>query len=347
MAKHQHILLRPLRTSLAAVSEIYQFIRFPVLNFSVILPLLGAVTATARLTDDQILGLVAVGVAFHIFAYVLNDVIDLPIDLTEPLRQESPLVRGIIRPRHALVFALAQIPLAILCTVWLRGGALAYITLVAGFATMTVYDLWGKRLSFPPLTDAIQGVGWAALAFYGVAVVGRPPTSLTAALLTYVFVLVLMLNGVHGALRDLKNDLQCGARTTAILLGAYPKSDLEIRLPTRLRFYALVLQALLLGSSLVPLLGNWYGYESKAWRVTTALELLITAAILYCFVRAMKSVGDRWNMIFFGILHLFLLLGFLVAPFLYRVDGVLRVVLLTVYLVPILAMWLRYGFKWG
>jgi hypothetical protein len=212
---------------------------------------------------------------------------------------------------------------------------------------MTIYNLWGKRTPLPPLTDAIQGVGWSTIGLYGICVLNYSPTMLTGAFLVYVFVLVLMINGVHGALRDLTNDFHQGMLTTAILLGARPKGDLGIHLPLRLKYYALILQVFLLGSSLLPLLANWFGYRPVTWGITTTVMGLVAAATLYCLVRAIGSVDNRWNLIQFGMFHLVLSLGMLVLPFLYVVQGTLRVVLLTVYLVPVLVMWLRYGFKWG
>ena len=201
--------------------HIYRFIRFSALGATAILPLLGAASVAPRIEPALLLGLLAAALLFHCFAYVLNDVIDLPIDRLEPQRATFPLVRGMVSPAQALAFALAQVPLAFALTAWLGGGPAAFGALALAFALMTVYNLWGKRAPFPPLTDLAQGLGWAALVVYGAALAG-PPTPLTAALAAFEVVFILLINGVHGPLRDLANDLRCGARTTAILLGARP-----------------------------------------------------------------------------------------------------------------------------
>src|SRR3712207_6301146 len=78
--------------------DVYRFIRFSALGASAILPLLGAATVQPRLSQPSIGGLLAVALAFHVFAYVLNDVIDLPLDRTEVLRRAFPLVRGAVQP---------------------------------------------------------------------------------------------------------------------------------------------------------------------------------------------------------------------------------------------------------
>jgi 4-hydroxybenzoate polyprenyltransferase len=201
--------------------HIYRFIRFSALGATAILPLLGAASVAPRIEPALLLGLLAAALLFHCFAYVLNDVIDLPIDRLEPQRATFPLVRGMVSPAQALAFALAQVPLAFALTAWLGGGPAAFGALALAFALMAVYNLWGKRAPFPPLTDLAQGLGWAALLVYGAALAG-PPAPLTAALAAFEVVFILLINGVHGPLRDLANDLRCGARTTAILLGARP-----------------------------------------------------------------------------------------------------------------------------
>jgi 4-hydroxybenzoate polyprenyltransferase len=95
---------------------VVRFTRFPAYCLTAILPLLGGVSASSQLTAFRIAVVLVVAGCFHIFAYVLNDVIDLPVDRTQSLRQRDPLVSGIISPRRALGIALVQIPLALALT---------------------------------------------------------------------------------------------------------------------------------------------------------------------------------------------------------------------------------------
>src|SRR5438067_7053654 len=149
------------------------FIRFSALGGTLILPLLGAASVGGRLPMGRMLGLLAVAVLFHAFAYVLNDVVDLPVDRTEPRRVLSPLVRGAVTPGQAVAFALGMVPPAFGLTLWSAAGARALVALATAFLCLAAYDLWGKRGAFPPLTDLIQGVGWAALLLGGAAAQGR------------------------------------------------------------------------------------------------------------------------------------------------------------------------------
>src|SRR5256885_17240914 len=109
-----------------SLSMLGLFIRFSAVSFSIILPLLGAAMTSTQLTSHQIVGLISVAMAFHIFAYVLNDVIDLQVDRTESLRAHFPLIQGTIQPWQALAVALLQIPIALALTAWLGGTLRAY-----------------------------------------------------------------------------------------------------------------------------------------------------------------------------------------------------------------------------
>ena len=254
----------------------YQFIRFPAFAFSAMLPLLGAVTVTASLAGWQIMGLIGVAFAFHNFGYVLNDIRDLPIDRTQPSRARSPLVQGIIGSEQAIVFVILQVPLAFALSGWLGGGRLAYLFLGSGFLFSAFYDLWGKRLPWPPLADLLQGFGWAALLWWGSAVFTTTFTPLTITLSLFIVFYIVLVNGVHGSLRDLANDMKYGLYTTAMLLGARPSEDGCLIIPKRLIIYAYTLQTLLLALLFLPLMRNDFGYELAAWALTLGLLLIFS-----------------------------------------------------------------------
>ena len=331
----------------AVLADLYMFIRFPALGFSLLLPLLGLSTVSPRPPLAAVGGSLAAALAFHIYAYVLNDVVDLPVDRTEPLRAEYPLVRGAIGAGPALGIALAQLPLALAITSWIAGDRRASGALLSAFALMTAYDQWGKRCRIPILTDAVQGLGWAALILYGALAGGAPPTALTAALMAYVFVYILMINGVHGALRDLANDLHCGARTTAAFLGARPGAEGSVLIPVHLKAYALGLQASLAAIVSLSLVRNWFGYTSARLGVAALASgalLLLALGLLY---HAARSVHDRRELVFAGMLHLVVTLGTPLALLTPAMSPLVAMLAVTLYVLPVLAMWGFGGIKWG
>lgn len=329
--------------------HVYRFIRFSALGATAILPLLGAASVSPRPSVGLLCGLLAAALLFHCYAYVLNDVIDLPIDRCEPQRATFPLVRGLVRPQHALAFALAQIPLLFALTAWLGGGASAQAALAAALLLMAAYNLWGKRTPFPPLIDLAQGLGWAALVVYGAALVGTP-TPLTGALAIFEVVFIMLINGVHGPLRDLANDLRCGARTTAILFGARPvaaeQQDLKpqapsVFIPPALTVYALTLQLLLAGLLALPLALDWLALSPPTRLVAALLSVGPALWGLWLLLRV-RGTPDQASLLSGGMAHLVLTLSAPVGLLLLSVDGPARAALLAALLLPLLPNALSY-----
>jgi 4-hydroxybenzoate polyprenyltransferase len=314
---------------------LFLFLRLPLLGFTLMLPLVGALGSKAHPAPDQAVGLLLAGLAFHCFAYVLNDVIDLPLDRTESLRADYPLVRNQISRRAALAFALAQLPIAVILTALLGGGTVAYGALAVAYGLIAVYNLYGKRTPFPPLIDFVQGIGWAAMVTYGAAITGSPlaPVALVCAI--FVLLYITMLNGIHGGLRDLENDLRGGARTTAIFFGARPDGHGGASITPVLAIYTIALQLLISVVMLVPLYANWYGYDAGAWQLTAALATLLVAASVVLLAVSWRQLHDRWAMLFAGSWHLLLLLTGLVALVALQARPWMLTILVLTHMLPL------------
>lgn len=324
------------------------FVRFPALGGTLILLILGAGATLSPISPIQVLILIAIGIAFHIFAYVFNDIIDLPIDRSEPRRRDFPLVTGVIRPRLALVFALAQIPLAFTMATWLESSAASFYALAIAFVCMAIYDIWGKRFAFPPLTDAIQGLSWAALVLFGSTVNGQFPNSLAWLIAIYVTLFIIMTNGVHGSLRDLYNDLQCGVRSTAILLGARPQGIEGITITSALVRYTVSLQLSLIGILFAALFWNLFRYNRLDWVVTSVAVLILSALSLRLLLTAISAAARRQDMISAGMLHLVISLGSLIVLFALALETWISILLIVMYLAPLLTFgWFYNMLNWA
>jgi 4-hydroxybenzoate polyprenyltransferase len=277
------------------VLEVDRLIRLHFLVFSCVWPLMGATSVQPDLGWIQVGALLAATLCFHSFAMVLNDVIDLPIDRTDPRRQRDPLVRGAIRPWQALTFALIQPLLTVPLTMVLGGGWPAHLALAVGFAAMAAYDVWGKRCAIPPLTDALQGIGWASLAVYAAYAIGGVPTPLTWLIAAYVACFTLLFNGVHGPLRDLGNDRTGGAMTTAILLGAHPVPGTGIpAVPRALAIYAWTILAALLLIQGAVLVRNDFGYSSATWIATTTIAVALNGYVVRLQSKVLRPDDPVW-----------------------------------------------------
>lgn len=323
------------------------FIRFPTLGATIIIALLGAVSVTTTVSAGQFAGVLLGAIAYHNFAYVLNDLVDLPLDRTDPRRAQFPLVRGAVSPRQGFIFVLLQIPLMLAVTFWLGGGARAYLALAASFVFMAIYDVWGKRCLLPPLTDLAQGIGWGCLALWSAALMPGDFTRLTWVLFAYLILFIMLLNGLHGSLRDLANDYKQGVRSTAIFLGVRSEGEDSLTIPRPPRQYATILQVALTATIFIPFFGNALNYTWVLYLITLVTVIILCLASWRLLFRALDLGADRAQMLATGALHLLSLFGTLVALFLFRFPWWLQIVVLSVFLIPFLShSWIRSTLRW-
>jgi 4-hydroxybenzoate polyprenyltransferase len=273
------------------------FIRLHQLFFTAVWPLLGASSVSRKLPLGALTTLLTVTFCFHVFTYVLNDVIDLRLDRTQPTRQHDALVRGAVSPGNALAVALAQPLIAIGLTLVAGAGPWTYVTLASGFVLMGAYNLWGKRCLVPPFTDAIQGCAWGSLAIYGAQLAWGAPNILTWMVGGYVVVFTLLFNGVHGSLRDLDNDFTSGARTTLIFLGARPASGkADVYIPTVAAVFATSVLLALIAISTTIVLRNDFAYGRMVWTITTMLVGSLNIFVLALHPGVVRPRGPNGGM---------------------------------------------------
>lgn len=273
---------------------------------------LGMVTARGEPELGAAVAAVVAGIAFHLFAFPLNDVIDLPIDRTNARRADGPLVRRLVRPGTMLTLALAQLPI-MGAVLWLGGaGGAAFAWWSMAVVALGGYDLVSKRLIVPFAADALQGVGFAALVVAGGHWVGSPG-AVTWLVAAYVVIYIAQINAVHGGLRDMANDVAHGARTTPVLLGcSVDAAGVPVVSPamavfaimTELAQVALVVGVLLAVSP-----------EPALWWVAPTAALVMRLVAVRIGWGAYTARADRSRMMARGVWHLFWsLLAIVVAP---------------------------------
>ena len=279
-----------------------RLIRLFPMGVTVLYPIVGLATTTAEASVGDWLRLLALGVMFHVYAYLANDVIDLPIDRTDPRRGRDPMVRDQVPPQWGLWIALAALPLMSLLLLDLPFRVA--VALAAAVGMLGVYDVAGKAIPIPFLADFVQGAGWAALIFVGAGVGGRANAATWWAA-GFVVVFVAMVNGVHGAVRDVENDRQAGAKTTAVVLGARIR-DGNLVLPPTILIYATVLQAAIGATIAGTLVGTRDRLSPGAWRFAVVLTTVVYLASLWKLVSAYRHRTDLGRVMAAGAWHLIL-----------------------------------------
>jgi 4-hydroxybenzoate polyprenyltransferase len=307
------------------------------------LTIAGVASVSLTITLGQFAGLSLATLAFHAYAFLLNDLIDLPLDRLNPNRAHYPLVRGAVTTREAWALCLAQPPLAFALTAWLGAGPLANAALGAAFALLTVYNLWNKSNPFPPLTDLLQGLGWGALSVYGAVVAAGRPGPLTWWLVATIAAAVTVMNGTHGALRDLGGDMAGKGFTTAMLFGARPGGDGLLMIPRGLKLYMLALMLLVAGLFAYPLLTNMFGLAPASWWAVAALLAALQGVALWTtYLLARQRSGHSLELLGYAYWHA--TLACFPLPFLFIAEWPLRLALLGVFLGPLLIFEWTYVF---
>lgn len=292
-------------------------------------PLVGVATATDPATPRLFLWALATGVLFHVYADVGNDVMDLPIDRTDPRRAPSPLVREVISPPAALLIAVAALPPLLATTIVLDLSA-ASAPLLAAVVLIGLYNLAGKSLPIPFVADVVQGAGWASLVLAGGAAAGGV-TAATGWAAGAVLAYVALVNGVHGAVRDAVNDRRSGARTTALLLGADIEAQTRIVLPAPLAVWGAALH-LLFGVTAGAMLLAAANREASAWAAVVALAVYAAATV--SLLQAYASRDDLRRAMARGTWHLFLLPATLLLAAASQMTGAAAVATATAYVLP-------------
>jgi 4-hydroxybenzoate polyprenyltransferase len=255
---------------------------------------IGHATSGAPLSLRALIGLLLVGLAFHVVAFALNDLFDLELDRTDPSRAGSPLVAGRITPAVAGLIiagtgaASFVIDLVVFGLSGPGSGSSGTVALALGYGCLVFYDAYSKRLPLPLVGDTVQGAGWACLVWYG-GVRGGGATAATLLAGLFVVGFVVIVNGVHGGLRDLHNDTERGARTAAIAFGARVDGE-AVTVPAGLRRLAWALQGALVAIAVLSPVGVSGGFG--LWFLWYLVCLATTAAAVALLREGLRSV-DR------------------------------------------------------
>ncbi len=262
--------------------------RFHAVGFLAIWPLLGAATS-GDWSPRTLAGLLAVTLFFNAFGAILNDVIDLPVDRTNPLRARDLLVSGSVTRGQALALASLQVPFVALAHI-VAGFPLPALALAAGgLLGMAAYDLWSKSVAIPPLIEGCQALAGSLLVVYGASISGGPLSPVVVPVALSAAAFILFVNAFHGGLRDVENDRACNQQTTPIWLGCTGVVDGRVHIAPLMTLYSGVLQVALIGLAVwtARLLG------AGPWGLAAVVAAsLLNAALFWAEHRVAKPAWD-------------------------------------------------------
>jgi len=107
--------------------------------------------------DDPVKGFLWLlfGLVFHYSGFLQNNVHDYPYDLKDPNKQHFPLVRGVIKLRHAFIVAYSGL-IGVSAIPLMLGGLPSFTAYILGvFIPGTAYNLFSKKTLLKPIPISI------------------------------------------------------------------------------------------------------------------------------------------------------------------------------------------------
>lgn len=326
-----------------------RFTRLFSLGVTLLALLAGLATGGAagpELPIEPLLWTLLIGVLFHVHVNVANDVVDLPVDRTDPRRALDPLVRELVPAPHALLVAVAALPLLFACLLVTPARA-ALVPLAGAVVLVGCYNLAGKAVPVPLVADAVEGAGGACLVLAGAALAGgATPATWWAA--GFVLLYIMMVNGLHGAIRDVDNDQRAGARTTAVLAGVRIRDGRSVAVPGLVAGWGAVLQLGLGGLLGATLAAGRPVPVASGWLVSVAAASVGFGLSTLALLRAWQARDDLRRAMAAGTWHLLLAPAALLVAVAWRLPPwAIGLAVVGVVAPPILFGWAVRGTRFG
>lgn len=264
--------------------------------FTLFVPLMSVATVTSKQLPQfsTLLVIILVAWGFHMTFYGMNDVTDYELDKVLGRKDDHPLVRGEMSRRTALIITLLHTVGALIIEI-LSGTTLRLmILLIIALGGVIIYDVFSKKNSFPPLTDAIESIGFIALSLYGADKVGEP-NALSIILAITFGVFLNFITGSFLGIVDLHGDLKGGAFTTPIWFGNRPIENSELTyIPKSLSIFGISQIALLVILNLLPLLRNDFNYQQPFLTIITTINIIVSL-IMFTYITRFLISGVTWQ----------------------------------------------------
>jgi len=301
-------------------------------------PVCTAAAIGVSLSISHYIQLFIVGLLFHIFLFVLNELKDIEIDKTSLELSKKPLVEGTISLKNAKIFVIFSIILIFISSfVFFRNQAfiLTVISIVA-LVSGGLYDYFGKRL---PHADYMIAFMLFFVALYG-------GFSITNSINFFVLIITLLaffqmlINNITAGLKDIDHDYLKGGLSTPLRLKVHVKNN-KFYIPFVFIFYIIILKSLHILFTVLPFYLNLI--TTKTWQLFL-IGILILMSLMFLFRLLRMKIFNREKIKrAIGFHEMF---AFMIVPILlFEYIGLEAAIFLSVLPVIWLGVWLKiiYG----
>jgi len=281
------------------------------------------------LTIFHYIELFIIGLLFHTYLFVLNEVKDVEIDKKSKDLSRKPLLDGSIKIKNAHLVVISSVVLVLIFTFILFYDQI-YILFVVSIAALLfggLYDTYGKKL---PHADYFVALAAFFIALYG-------GFSVTTSLGLFPFIIALLalvqavINNIIAGLKDVDHDFINGWLSTPLRMKVKVEGGFFL-VSKRFIAYIAMLKIVHISLTILPFTMNLIVYES--WQFYIVLILIFIAVIFMVRFLTIKKFDREKIMRAIGFHEMF---AFMVVPFiLFGIIGSIA----TIFLVVFPVLWL-------
>ena len=271
--------------------EYAKLIRLKSLGMSMI-PVIGALSVSGDLFIRDFILLFFIGVLINATGFMLNDLIDRNRDEVSPDFEDRPMVQSILSPQLVSKLIVFFILITLITVILYFQNLLALLALIIGSGFGILYDIFGKKIYG---SDILLASAFASFCLFGMLTQSGKLSSYNIILILLIFFQVLYFNVIEGGLKDAYNDRKTGAKTIAVKLEV--RIIPEIKIPTKFKILALVLESIIFGLIISLFLFVTRIYEFRYWFITIIFLLIIGLSFNYTMFKMLNMKKFQRNII--------------------------------------------------
>lgn len=204
-----------------SILEYLRLLRFQTSATTASAPIIGGLIAGQR-EIIPLFVLLVIGILYHVYGFVLNELIDIEVDKKSSDLHKKPLVSGNIPQGHAKFIFIFSCIAACVLTIIFFPTILPIVFLLLAILLGGIYDVFGKQLIG---SDFVLGAGFFFICLSGVSTITSNFSTITYLVCLIYFFHIVFNNAVEGGLKDVYHDSIAGAKTTATRLGVKVKNN--------------------------------------------------------------------------------------------------------------------------
>lgn len=271
-------------------------------------PVVTAVSVGVALPLVHYIGLFFIGLLFHLFLFVYNEVRDVSIDKTSKHLMHKPLVEGRISEKKAKVIVAVSIVFVFLFTLvfFFEQALILFPLSLLAFLFGGLYDAFGKKI---PHADYFIAIMLLLVALYGAFSVSSTLSFFTIIVSLLAFTQML-INNIIAGLKDVDHDALAGGLSTPLRMRVGVEKE-RLNLSKLFVSYVVLLKAIHVILTLIP-----FVYLMMPFQIWQAyLTVAVIGVALYFMARflTMKTFNREALMRAIGLHEMF---AFMVVPLL-------------------------------